>query len=116
MGIKYSSKINKIRTFALILIFAGIFLMYIGLLFQTNQILVYFMMGIGFISIILSACVYFWIGILSSKTVKVVCPTCKKHTKILGRVDACMYCRQPLTLDKALEGMEFDEKYNRRKM
>ena len=31
---------------------------------------------------------------------------------MLGRVDACMHCRQPLTLDKNLEGKEFDEKYN----
>jgi hypothetical protein len=26
-----------------------------------------------------------------------------------------MYCREPLTLDPALEGKEFNEKYNRKK-
>ncbi len=34
---------------------------------------------------------------------------------MLGRVDACMHCKQPLTLDENLEGIEFDEKYNKRK-
>ena len=32
MGLKYSSKINKIRTVALGLIFAGMIIMYIGLI------------------------------------------------------------------------------------
>ncbi|MGV2912184.1 DUF2614 family zinc ribbon-containing protein, partial [Bacillus safensis] len=27
----------------------------------------------------------------------------------------CMHCREPLTLDPALEGKEFDESYNRKK-
>jgi len=46
--------------------------------------------------------------------VQVVCPNCGKHTKVLGRVDMCMYCREPLTLDPTLEGKEFDEKLNRK--
>lgn len=111
---KYMSKINKIRTFALLLIFAGIFIMYIGLFFQGLPILQYFMMGIGFIAIITSCFIYFWVGTLSSKAVKVVCPNCEKETKVLGRVDVCMFCRQPLTLDKSLEGKEFDVKYTRK--
>ncbi|MCY9134703.1 YgzB family protein, partial [Bacillus atrophaeus] len=44
--------------------------------------------------------------------VRVVCPACEKETKILGRVDMCMHCREPLTLDKNLEGKAFDESYN----
>jgi predicted amidophosphoribosyltransferase len=51
---------------------------------------------------------------LSTKAVQVVCPNCGKHTKVLGRVDMCMYCREPLTLDPTLEGHEFDEKLNRK--
>lgn len=31
---------------------------------------------------------------------------------MLGVVDACMHCKQPLTLEKTLEGKDFDEKYN----
>ncbi|MCR6097192.1 YgzB family protein [Salipaludibacillus agaradhaerens] len=115
MGVKYSNKINKIRTFALVLIFAGIIIMYLGLFFQTNFILMSIIMFLGFLAIIASTVIYFWIGMLSSKTVQVVCPDCGKHTKVLGRVDACMYCNTPLTMDKSLEGKEFDEKYNHKK-
>ncbi|MCE7792215.1 YgzB family protein [Salipaludibacillus sp. CUR1] len=115
MGVKYSNKINKIRTFALVLIFAGIVIMYLGLFFQTSPIAMTLFMLLGFLAIIASTVIYFWIGMLSSKTVQVQCPECGKYTKMLGRVDACMYCNEPLTLDKSLEGKEFDEKYNRKK-
>lgn len=111
----YSSKINKIRSFALILIFAGIGLMYIGLLLKKIEWLMVIFFLLGIISIVLSTVVYFWIGMLSTKAIPIVCPTCEKPTKMLGRVDACMHCKQPLTLDKNLEGKEFDEKYNSRK-
>lgn len=112
---KYSSKINKIRTFALSLIFIGFFIMYIGIYFKKSPVLMTIFMLLGLLSMIASCIVYFWIGMLSTKAVQVICPNCQKTTKILGRVDICMYCREPLTLDKSLEGKEFDEKYNRKK-
>lgn len=115
MAVKYSNKINKIRTFALLLIFGGIIVMYLGLFFQANPLIMTLLMLVGFLSIIASTGIYFWIGMLSSKTVQVLCPGCNKYTKILGRVDACMHCNEPLTLDKDLEGKEFDERYNRKK-
>ncbi|MBO9130947.1 YgzB family protein [Bacillus sp. 165] len=114
MGIKYSSKINKIRTFALSLVFIGFIIMYIGIFFRTSPIIMTSFMVLGFLSIIGSTVVYFWIGMLSTKTVQVVCPSCSKPTKMLGRVDVCMYCKEPLTLDKNLEGQDFNEKYNRK--
>src|SRR5699024_12802979 len=113
MAKNYPSKINKIRTFALSLIFIGIFVMYGGLFFRQNHIVMTIFMIVGFLFIIASTVIYFWIGMLSTKAVQVVCPQCKKVTKILGRVDMCMYCNEPLTLDPNLEGEEFDAKYNR---
>jgi Zn-dependent protease with chaperone function len=112
---KYSSKINKIRTFALSLIFIGFIIMYGGIYFKSSPLLMTIFMLIGFLFIIFSTIVYFWIGMLSTKTVQVICPNCGKITKILGRVDMCMYCNEPLTLDPSLEGKEFDEKYNRKR-
>ncbi|WP_368505614.1 YgzB family protein [Alkalihalophilus sp. As8PL] len=112
MGIKYTNKINKIRTFALSLVFIGILVMYIGIFFRDSPILMTISMLIGFLFIIGSTVVYFWIGMLSTKSVQVVCPSCNKPTKMLGRVDACMHCNEPLTLDQSLEGKEFDESYN----
>ncbi|MCQ6282970.1 YgzB family protein [Bacillus sp. EB600] len=111
---KYSSKINKIRTFALSLIFIGFLVMYGGIYFRNHPMVMTVLMLFGFLFIIASTVVYFWIGMLSTKTIQVVCPNCGKQTKILGRVDMCMHCREPLTLDKHLEGIEFDEKYNKR--
>lgn len=108
----YKSKINKIRTFALSLIFIGIGLMYIGLLTKKIEWLMLLFFILGILSVIFSCVVYFWIGMLSTKAIPIICPSCEKPTKMLGRVDACMHCKQPLTLDKDLEGKEFDEKYN----
>jgi hypothetical protein len=111
---KYSSKINKIRTFALSLIFIGFLIMYGGIYFRNHPLVMTILMLLGFLFIIASTVVYFWIGMLSTKTIQVVCPNCGKQTKILGRVDMCMHCREPLTLDKNLEGKDFNEKYNKK--
>ncbi len=111
---KYSSKINKIRTFALSLIFIGFIVMYAGIFFRNSPVVMTIFMILGLLFIIASTVVYFWIGMLSTKTVQVVCPNCGKQTKMLGRVDMCMYCNEPLTLDSDLEGKVFDEKYNRK--
>ncbi|WP_181350730.1 YgzB family protein [Thalassobacillus sp. CUG 92003] len=116
MALKYSNKINKIRSFALGLIFAGFGVMYIGLFFRDIAWVVatFFILGLLFIAF--STVVYFWIGMLSTRATQIVCPSCEKPTKMLGRVDACMHCKQPLTLDKTLEGKEFDEEYNSKRV
>lgn len=111
----YTSKINKIRTFALSLIFIGFIVMYIGIMFKKIPWLMVTFFVLGVLFIIFSTIVYFWIGMLSTRAVPIICPSCEKPTKMLGVVDACMHCKQPLTLDKDLEGLEFNEKYNKRK-
>ncbi|WP_445662271.1 DUF2614 family zinc ribbon-containing protein [Bacillus sp. FSL W8-0116] len=88
---------------------------YIGLFFRNHPLIMTIFMMLGFLSIMASVVVYFWIGMLSTRAVVVVCPNCGKQTKMLGRVDMCMYCREPLTLDPSLEGKEFNEEYNRKK-
>lgn len=112
---KHSSKINKIRTFALALVFVGVIVMYLGLYFQKHYLVMTLLMLLGFLFTLLSAGIYLWVGMLSTKAVVVRCPSCGKATKVLGRVDACMSCNQPLTLDPELEGKkELNRKYNRR--
>ncbi|GAB4074398.1 YgzB family protein [Barrientosiimonas marina] len=111
----YSSKINKIRTFALSLIFVGFVIMYGGLFARNIDWLMLTLFILGMISILLSCAVYLWIGLLSTRAVPIVCPNCEKPTKMLGKVDGCMHCKQPLTLDKDLEGLEFDERYNKKR-
>ncbi|WP_077624369.1 YgzB family protein [Sediminibacillus massiliensis] len=112
MALNYTSKINKIRTFALSLVFIGFGVMYIGILLKNIGWLMALFFILGLLCIVLSTGVYFWIGMLSTRAMQITCPSCNKPTKILGRVDACMHCKQPLTMDKNLEGKEFDEKYN----
>ncbi len=111
----YSSKINKIRSFALSLIFIGFFVMYGGIIAKKIPWLMVTFFILGLLFVLFSCVVYFWIGMLSTKAIPIICPSCEKPTKMLGRVDACMHCKQPLTMDKNLEGEEFDEKYNSRK-
>lgn len=108
----YKNRINRIRSFALSLIFIGFGVMYIGILLKKIPWLMVTFYVLGVLFIILSTVVYFWIGLLSTRAIPIICPNCEQPTKMLGRVDACMHCRQPLTLDKNLEGEEFDEKYN----
>jgi xanthosine utilization system XapX-like protein len=115
MAKSYSSKINKIRTFALSLIFIGFIIMYVGIYFKEHPWVMTIFMMLGFLAIIGSTVVYFWIGMLSTKAVQVTCPNCGKVTKVLGRVDMCMYCNEPLTMDPDLEGEEFNEEYNKKK-
>jgi hypothetical protein len=110
----YSSKINKIRTFALSLIFIGFIVMYAGIFFRTSPLIMTIFMILGLLFIIASTIIYFWIGLLSTRTIQVTCPSCGKPTKMLGKVDMCMHCREPLTLDRKLEGKEFDESYNKK--
>src|SRR5690625_4223228 len=107
----YSSKINKIRSFALILIFVGILFMYGGILTKRYEWLMVTFFIIGVLFVVFSCVVYFWIGMLSTKAVPIICPSCEKPTKMLGRVDACMHCKQPLTMDKDLEGVERSEEH-----
>ncbi|RAZ65996.1 YgzB family protein [Planococcus maitriensis] len=111
----YKNKINRIRTFALALIFIGIVIMYAGIFFRSQPLVMVIFMLLGLVAIIGSTGVYAWIGLLSMKTVPVQCPNCERHTKMLGRVDICMHCNEPLTMDPSLEGKEFNEEYNKKK-
>jgi Zinc-ribbon containing domain len=111
----YKNKINRIRSFALSLIFIGVVIMYIGIFFRKNEIVMLSFMILGVLAIIASTVVYAWIGSLSTRAVQIQCPNCERHTKMLGRVDMCGHCREPLTLDPSLEGKEFDVAYNRSK-
>lgn len=91
-----SGKLNKIRTFALLLIFVGVGVMYIGFLWKSLMAL-FFILGMLFV--LASVAIYFWIGILSTHSIRVHCPACGKVTKVLGKKDECMYCKAILSLD-----------------
>src|SRR5690625_7769254 len=89
--------------------------MYVDLVENNIEWLMFTLFIIGVLFILLIAVVYLLIELLSTKAIPIVCPNCERTTKMMGSVDACMHCKQSLTLDKDLEGKEFDEKYNTRR-
>lgn len=92
-------KINLIRTFALGLVFGGIIVMYCSFFFSARWAMWLFII-LGVLMVLASSLVYFWIGYISTtRAVYVICPTCHRETKMLGKVDECMYCKQKLTTD-----------------
>lgn len=115
---KPTSKINRMRTWALATIFIAMIVMYIGAaffyFFQSKLLFSLFLL-IGTLLFLFSFVMYFWIGMLSTRTVQVKCPNCEQYTKILGRADICSNCNQPLTLDPSLEGKEFNQDYNNKR-
>ncbi|TDM05287.1 DUF2614 family zinc ribbon-containing protein [Macrococcus lamae] len=117
-GKKPTSKINRIRTWALGLIFIAMIVMYLGVVlfyFTKSQLLFSLFLLLGTLAFILSFIVYFWIGMLSTRAVTVLCPNCNQYTKMLGRADICARCNEPLTLDPSLAGKAFDEDYNNKR-
>lgn len=109
---KPGNKILRIRGYALALIFIGMGTMYLGVFFREYQWVFSIFLLIGLLPILLSFVIYFWVGLISTRAVTVQCPNCEKHTKILGHVDFCQHCKEPLTIDKELEGEEFSLDYN----
>jgi len=109
---KKGNKIQRIRGYALALVFIGMGIMYLGVFFRESPIIFSIFLIVGLLPILLSFIIYFWVGMISTRTVTVQCPNCEKYTKILGHVDFCQHCKEPLTIDKALEGQDFSLDYN----
>ena len=109
---KPGNKIMRIRGWALAMVFIGMAVMYLGIFFRETPWAMLIFLILGTIPILISFVIYFWVVMISARTVTVQCPNCEKYTKILGRVDYCQHCKEPLTLDKELEGEEFSLDYN----
>ncbi len=108
----WRGKINKIRTIGMLMIFLGFVIMYVALLFQKIPVLMYIVMMLGFLSVLGSVGVYFWVGLLSTKSVQVKCPRCERVTKVLGSTDECSFCGTTLSFDSkyAKEKSQNEEK------
>lgn len=109
---KSKNKIKTIRGYALIMLFVGMIVMYMGVFFVQIPWLFATFIILGILPLLLGVVIYFWVGMISMRTIVVQCPNCEKHTKILGSVDYCTHCNEPLTIDKELEGLEFSRDYN----
>jgi len=102
-----ASKITTMRTLGLGLMLLGLGVMVLGtggiLLFgDPGKIIAAVFLVIGLIACLASTAVYFWAGMISTGAPVVECPECGKRTKMLGKMDRCMYCHTILTTDPAL--------------
>ncbi len=111
-----SSKVNEFRLWGLLMTMGGMLLMIVGLagiVFDwgiAGRILAIIAMILGSISLILSMGIYFWAGMLSTSAEIVKCPECGKATKILGKVDRCMFCSTLLSVDLEHNPIHQEEK------
>jgi hypothetical protein len=112
MGIRNSSRVNRVRNFAITFIISGFLIMYAGIFLRHHPIIMTICIIFGAILIAISTLIYSLIGMLAIKSIPVICPSCGKKTKMLGKVDLCTHCNEPLTIKQELEGMEYDEAYN----
>lgn len=100
-----SSKINEFRLWGLLLTLGGMGLMILGLVgivYQWGEIayvIAFIALIIGMICMLGSVAVYMWAGMLSTTARIVECPSCGKHTKVLGKTDRCMLCHSILSFD-----------------
>jgi hypothetical protein len=99
----FSGKLNKLRTIAMLILIFGFIIMYLGLWAKSSPILMTILLILGLIIVLASSSSYFWIGMLSTRAVQVECPSCGKVTKMLGKYDECMFCKQKITLDPAMD-------------
>jgi hypothetical protein len=94
-------KLNRLRNWALGLIFLAFLVMYIGV-FVT--FLMPFLFTIGTIMILISVFIYFRVGAMSMKIPTLECPHCHKKTKVMGVEDGCMYCQGPIRVEMDEDG------------
>lgn len=66
---------------------------------ESGRILLSIAIFLGLITMLGSAAIYFWAGMLSTSTISLECPECGKQTKMLGKTDRCMFCKTILTMD-----------------
>jgi len=100
-----TSKINEFRLWGLLLTLIGLSLMIVGLVGVVfnwgvfGKVLAAVFMILGLLSVMGSMVVYFWAGMLSTSAVILECPECGKQTKMLGKIDRCMFCKTILSMD-----------------
>lgn len=91
-------KLNRLRNYALGLIFLGFAIMYAGVFVDWLMPITF---TLGSIAILISVGIYFRVGAMSMKIPTVVCPHCRRYTKVMGVEDGCMHCRTPIRLEMA---------------
>ncbi|MCL6631365.1 MAG: hypothetical protein K6T63_01925 [Alicyclobacillus herbarius] len=85
--------VNKWRNLALVCLFAGFFVMYLGVY---NKALLPYLTTAGGLGVLAGILLYFRFGPVNPSIQTIQCPRCGKPTRPTGRYDACAECGQPL--------------------
>lgn len=85
--------INKFRNWALVFMFGGFFLMYLGMF---NKGLLPFLLVIGGFGVVLGILMYFRFGPVNPSIHETECPRCGVKVRLTGKTDACSHCGQGL--------------------
>lgn len=103
-----TAKINEFRLWGLLFMLLGMGLMIFGtagIVFwggTAGKIFAGTFMVLGSILLLVSCGIYFWAGMMSTSVKTIECPSCHKHTKMIGKTDRCMYCKTKMTIDEGL--------------
>jgi hypothetical protein len=84
---------EKWRNRALIFMFGGFFIMYLGVY---DKPLIPYLTVIGAAGVFAGIALYFCFGPVGGAGVKSECPRCAKVTRLSGAFDQCAHCGLPL--------------------
>ncbi|MCL6627149.1 DUF2614 family zinc ribbon-containing protein [Alicyclobacillus shizuokensis] len=85
--------VNRWRNLALVFLFAGFFVMYLGV--YSKRLLPYLTIA-GGIGVLAGILLYFRFGPVNPSIRTIQCPRCGRDTRPTGQYDACAHCGLPL--------------------
>jgi ribosomal protein L37E len=85
--------VNKWRNLALVFLFGGFFVMYLGVY---NARLLPYLTVLGGLGVLAGILLYFRFGPVNPSIRTIPCPRCGQDTRPTGKFDACSHCGQPL--------------------
>jgi ribosomal protein L37E len=86
-------KSNKWRNWALVYMFSGFFIMYIGVYVRS---LLPYLIPIGGLGVVAGILLYFRFGPVNKSIQETECPRCGQMTRLIGDHDSCSHCGQSL--------------------
>jgi hypothetical protein len=85
--------VNKWRNWALIFMFGGFFVMYLGMF---NKMLLPILLVVGGLGVVVGILLYFRFGPVNPTIREIDCPRCGTKIRLTGERDACSHCGQRL--------------------
>ncbi|MBX6353115.1 MAG: hypothetical protein IRZ10_07235 [Thermoflavifilum sp.] len=84
---------EKWRNIGLVFLFAGFFVMYLGVY---DKPLIPVLTCIGAVGVLAGIGIYFRFGPISGSGRRIQCPRCGQVTRLTGSHDQCAHCKQPM--------------------